>query len=156
MNVGRSDEDDREAVDRTFAEMMAGFHLTAERPEVAAEPAAPAPAAPPAAPDSSWADHHPLFRMVEPAPAPTPEPREAVGRYVPDPLPPLQRPGLPALLGWVGIGYAVLMVLIAAIGVPLPSWTGWLAVSTFIAGFVILITRLPRNRPPDAGDGAVL
>lgn len=147
--MGRLGEDDREAVDRAFAEMMARYHLTADRPELAAEPPAPAP-------DPAWADQHPLFRIVEPAPAPPEEPREVVGRYVPDPLPPLQRPGIPALLGWIGIGFAVLCVLVAAVGVRLPTWAGWLAVGGFITGFGILVTQLPRDRPPDAGDGAVL
>ncbi len=157
--MGRPGEDDREAVDRAFADMMAGYHLTAERPELASEPPAAKPTPPtatPAGPDPAWADQHPLFRMAEPVPPPRAEPRETPDRYVPDPLPPLQRPGIPALLGWIGIGYAVLCVLVAAVGVNLPSWAGWLAVGAFITGFGILITRLPRNRPPDAGDGAVL
>ena len=39
----RPDEDDRAAIDRAFAEMMAGYHLTAERPlDVTTEDAAPA------------------------------------------------------------------------------------------------------------------
>lgn len=164
--MGRPGEDDREAVDRTFAEMMAGWHLTAERPELAAGPPASPPAqAPPTqtapGPDPSWSDQQPLFRFVESAPSreepsETTEDPSADYRYVPDPLPPLRRPGIPALLGWIGIGYAVLVVLVAAIGVPLPSWSGWLAVGAFITGFAILITQLPRNRPPDAGNGAVL
>jgi hypothetical protein len=33
---------------------------------------------------------------------------------------------------------------------------GWFAVLGFVGGFVILVTRLPRHRSPDAGDGAVL
>ena len=160
-------EDDREAVDRAFAEMIAGYHLTAERVE-RVEPAAPAPAptpSPQSEPDAGWADRHPLFRFPEPEPEVAEwrelERRQAerdrtAERYVPEPLPPLRRPSIPALLGWIGIGFAVLVVLVAAFGLHLPSWVGWLAVSGFLIGFGILISQLPRHRPPDAGDGAVL
>ncbi len=161
--MARSSEDDREAVDRAFAELIAGYHLTADRPETpeveVATADSPGPAEP-SGPDPAWADQHPLFRLVEPAPEPR-DVRDETGRtvgerYVPEPMPPLPRPGIPALLGWIGIGYAVLVVLLAAFGVPLPAWAGWLAAGGFLGGFAILLTRLPRTRPPDAGDGAVL
>lgn len=150
-------EDDREAVDRAFAELVAGFHLTSDRPDPL-PPADPEsePPAEPARPD--WAENHPLF-VFEPRPAPEPEapavPR-GEDRYVPEALPPLPRPPLPVLLGWVGIACAALVVLLAAFGVPLPSWAGWLALLGFVGGFAVLVLRLPRSRPPDAGDGAVL
>ncbi|HEY5820533.1 MAG TPA: hypothetical protein VIT20_01065 [Propionibacteriaceae bacterium] len=154
--MARPGENDREAVDRAFAEMIASYHLTADRPEPATvEPPSSAAAETAPVPDATWADQHPLFRMVDPEPAPDPAPTVEEA-YVPDPLPPLSRPGIPALIGWIGIGYAVLAVLVAAVGVPLPTWAGWLAVGSFICGFGILLTQLPRNRPPDAGDGAVL
>jgi hypothetical protein len=60
------------------------------------------------------------------------------------------------LLGWAGIGAAVVVMLLAAFGVGLPSWTGWLAVASFVAGFGLLISRLPHRRPPGSDDGAVL
>lgn len=151
----RPSEDDREAVDRAFAELVAGYHLTAERPE--------AETAPPPAPsvDTSWVDAHPLFSFVE---VPTaPEPQTTVGRgaeaedhYEPEPLPPLRRPGIPALVGWIGIAYAVVVVLAGTFGVVFPVWAGWLGVGGFIGGFGILISRLPRHRPPGSGDGAVI
>jgi hypothetical protein len=59
-------------------------------------------------------------------------------------------------LGWIGIAYSALIVLAASFGVHFPSWAGWLAVGGFVVGFGLLMTRLPRDRPPDAGDGAVL
>jgi purine-cytosine permease-like protein len=71
-------------------------------------------------------------------------------------MPPLGRPTAAVLLGWLGIGWAVLVVLAAAFGARFPTWVGWVAVVGFLAGFGVLISRLPRNRPPDAGDGAVL
>ena len=172
--MARPSEDDREAVDRAFAELISGYHLTADRPEPA-EPAqrpdptprpetvGPPPVGNPVGPDptqpnQTWADQHPLFRFEQPPPQSRAEPR---GRpdfepYVPEPLPPLPRPGAPALLGWIGVGFACLVVLAAAFGLRLPPWMGWLAVGAFITGFGVLLSRLPRHRPPDAGDGAVL
>ena len=154
--MSRASEDDREAVDRAFADLVAGYHLTADRPDPLLAP--PVEAQQSKERDDSWADEHPLFRAPEPTP-PRPEPvveRVPERAYVPDPLPPLGRPAVPALLGWIAIGYAVLLVLGASFGIRFPTWAGWLAVSSFIGGFGILVTRLPRNRPPDAGDGAVL
>jgi len=151
--VSRADDDDRAAIDRAFAEMVAGYHLTADRPDPL--PAASAEAPQSAEADESWADQHPLFAFPPPAveqrrePGPHPP-------YVPEPLPPMSRPGLPVLLGVVGIAYAVLLVVAATFGLRFPTWAGWLAVGSFLTGFGILLTQLPRQRPPDAGDGAVL
>ena len=65
------DRDDREAIDRAFAEMMANYHLTSDRPDPlppltverdsAASGGGPAPE-----PSTSWADNHPLFFVPEP------------------------------------------------------------------------------------------
>jgi hypothetical protein len=164
----RPSEDDRAAIDRAFAEMVAGYHLTADRPLPATEPepaAEPDPQTPsggrPAEvtvsgdPDARWADEHPLFRFVDAEPQPV-RPEAPDPRYVPDPLPPLRAPAVPALLGWVGILWAALVVLAAAFGLRFPAWVGWIAVLGFVGGFVILVARLPRHRSPDAGDGAVL
>jgi hypothetical protein len=155
-------EDDRDAIDRAFAELVAGYHLTATRPDPHTPAAPDEPAVAPATPDArdsaaNWAADHPLFGFVEtPADAPVSSEEEPTERYVPEPLPPLQRPGVPALLGWIGIGYAVVIVLAATFGLRFPAWAGWVAVGSFVGGFGILMTQLPRERPPDAGDGAVL
>ena len=165
--MARPSEDDREAVDRAFAELVAGYHLTAERPQppertedpgqTASVTAAPVePHRDPPAVDTTWADAHPLFSFTERVPEPDPESAEASVGYQPDPLPPLPRPGVPALVGWIGIAYAVFVVLAGTFGVTFPTWAGWLAIGGFLGGFAILMTRLPRHRPPDAGDGAVL
>jgi hypothetical protein len=151
--VSREREDDRDAVDRAFAELVAGYHLTADPPHP--QPAAQAEAPQAAEADEGWADHHPLFRFQPAAAEPALEP-PADPPYVPEPLPPMGRPGLPVLLGWIGIGYAVLLVLAATFGLHFPLWAGWLAVGSFLGGFGVLMTQLPRDRPPDAGDGAVL
>ena len=239
-------EDDREAIDRAFAEIVAGYHVTAERPdplvsgplatESRAEPRAadrsadsrgadsrgpdsrvtdsrgadlpgseqqgadvlsadPPSAEPePLSPDPRAADpmvartqesssqpvapadpridrqpEQPLFRFVPylppaadpatadralPQRAAAEPPPESVERFVPPPLEPLPRPDLPTLLGWIGIGFAVLFVLITAVGLRLPAWAGWLAIVGFVGALAVLIARLPRQRPP--GDGAVL
>lgn len=151
--MSRTDDDDRAAVDRACAELVAGYHLTADRPDPL--PAASAEAPQTAEADDSWADQHPLFAFPPPTGEPVTEP-EPHPPYVPEPLPPMPRPGVPVLLGWIGIGFAVLMVLGATFGLRFPMWAGWLAVGSFLTGFGILLTQLPRHRPPDAGDGAVL
>lgn len=144
--------DDRESVDRAFAAMIEGYHLTAERPEASTlDNAEPGPSGRQL--ERAPADDRPRFSPAEPVRQPPREPSET---YVPDPLPPLPRPGWVALLSWVGIGVAALVVLAAGFGLPLPDWVGWLAVTAFVGGFTVLLTRLPRHRPPDAGDGAVL
>jgi hypothetical protein len=155
--MSQAGEDDREAIDRAFADLVAGYHLTAERPDPAdslrtrsAEPTRPAE------PDESWATEHPLFRLPDPFPVVEPAPEPEPETYVPEPLPPMTRPGVPALLGWIGIAYAVVLVMAATFGARIPSWAGWIAVVSFISGFAVLMTQLPRRRPPDAGDGAVL
>lgn len=172
-------DDDREAVDRAFAALVAGYHLTAERPtepqfaaelttgelatgelgtvdDPSAEPAGgTSPAAEPA--ETTVLPPRPVlptsWRVGPSAPLEVPAADE---RYVPDPLPPLARPGAPALIGWAAVLFAAVVVLAAGFGVDLPEWLGWLAVSCFIVGSVVLLTQLPRHRPPDAGDGAVL
>ena len=150
-------EDDRDAIDRAFAELVAGYHLTADPPDQPTNepPTEPVTAMPDGAPN--WATDHPLFGLMEtPADVQASSLEPSQDRYVPEPLPPLGRPGVPALLGWIGIGYAIVIVLAATFGLRFPAWTGWIAVGSFVGGFGILMTRLPRDRPPDAGDGAVL
>lgn len=160
-------DDDRDSVDRAFAELVAGFHLTAEHPaearlalELTGEPTAtdergevsetPEVRALPVLPPSPEV-LTPLAWRAAPAPAPLPD-----ERYVPDPLPPLGRPKAPALVGWTAILFAAVVVLAAGFGLRLPTWLGYLAVTCFMVGSVVLLTQLPRHRPPDAGDGAVL
>lgn len=147
--MSRPSEDDREATDRAFADLVAGYHLTADRPD-------PMPPAPPPSDhleETPWAGERPLFRFAEP---PEEEPAEAEERFVPEPPPPLPKPAWPVLLSWIAMGYALLAMLAAVLGAHLPTWAGWMAVAGFVGGLAILATRLPRHRPPDAGDGAVL
>lgn len=162
---------DRESVDRAFAELVAGYHLTAERPEqpwlarelssgvsTNEEPRVDAAETSEPLVLPSWPEPPTTTArfVVPPSPPAPPEAPPAHVRYVPDPLPPLARPGAPALVGWTAVLFAAAVVLAAGFGLDLPGWVGWLAVSTFIVGSVVLLTQLPRHRPPDAGDGAVL
>ena len=154
-------EDDRDAIDRAFAELVAGYHLTAEVAGSETTEPPTEPVNPPSISETNgaanWATDHPLFGVVEkPADAQTSFDEPFQDRYIPEPLPPLRRPAVPALVGWIGIGYAILIVLAATFGLRFPAWAGWIAVGSFVGGFGILMTRLPRERPPDAGDGAVL
>jgi membrane associated rhomboid family serine protease len=92
-----------------------------------------------------------------PAPDPVDEADPASAEsYDPGPPPPLPRPAWPVLVGWIGLGYALLTVLAIAVGVDLPRWAAWAGIIGFVGGFGLLLSRLPRQRPPDAGDGAVL
>ena len=166
--MSRADEDDRASVDRAFSEMVAGYHLTADRPDplpatpaesspgVPTPPYPPGPAGEPQDADEGWADQHPLFFFPPPTGEPVPPAEPEPLPYVPEPLPPMPRPALAVLLGWIGIGFAVMLVLAATFGLRSPAWVAWLAVGSFLTGFGILLTQLPRHRPPDAGDGAVL
>jgi hypothetical protein len=157
----RPSEDDREAIDRAFADLVAGFHLTSDRPDplieeeaTVAELTEPSPAAESETPVPSWVDSQPLFVFIDPpAVDEAPEPEE---RFVPEPLMPLPRPAWPVLVAWIAMGYAVLAVLATAMGAKFPAWAGWIALVGFVGGFALLVTRLPRHRPPDAGNGAVL
>jgi hypothetical protein len=157
-----SDADDKESVDRAFAELVAGFHLTADRrepPEAAHEEwDGPATGRTPA-PGSVFELPTPLPPAAPPPALPAPDPidqPQPADRYEPGPPPPLPRPAWPVLVGWIGLGYAVLTVLAVAIGIELPRWAGWAGIIGFVGGFALLVSRLPRQRPPDAGDGAVL
>jgi len=152
--VTHAGDDDREAVDRAFADLVSRYHLTADRPGPA-EPMRAERAEDPV--DAGWASSHPLF--AHPDPDPESPPRVEVAeeeRFVPEPPPPLPRPAWPVLIAWIGLGFAALVVLAAAFGVPLPGWVGAVAWVGFVGGFLLLVVRLPRHRPPDAGDGAVL
>lgn len=175
-----ADRADREAIDRAFADLVAGYHLTAERTEPPAaavehaEPPRPGAGSTPGStaeaalsqptPESpseslpeagaGWADDHPLFRFEpEPHPDPVPELEERFEPPEPEPLP---KPAWPVLGALLGMGYAVLTMLAVVVGVRLPSWAGWLAIIGFVGGFGLLVSRLPRERPPGSGDGAVL
>ncbi|MCW2803786.1 MAG: hypothetical protein QOF52_1777 [Propionibacteriaceae bacterium] len=169
----RPSEDDREAIDRAFAELMAGYHLTSDRPDpLAAERQQPKADTDPepglTSPiDTSWADAHPLFSF-QPAETASKssanrgdseeadEVDPADDAFTPEEPAPLPKPAWPVLIAWLGLGYSILVMLAAVVGIRPPAWAGWLALIGFVGGIGLLFARLPRSRPPDAGDGAVL
>lgn len=149
--------DDREAIDRAFAELVAGYHLTADRPDSLVADHSVEQRLPDGAPSESAPDPAPeaeqvLLRLPEPLELASPAAHE--DRFIPPPVEPLPRLSASALLGWIGIGYAVVFVLLTAVGIRLPALAGWLAIGGFVSSFAILVSQLPRSRPP--GDGAVL
>jgi hypothetical protein len=159
-----TDADDKESVDRAFAELVAGFHLTTDHPEPPRagheEWDGPASGRTPA-PGSVFELPTPLPPAAPPPALPAPDPMDEpdplpVDRYEPGPPPPLPRPAWPVLVGWIGLGYAALTVLAVALGIELPRWAATAGIIGFVGGFALLVSRLPRQRPPDAGDGAVL
>ena len=151
---GMSD-DDREAIDRAFADLVASYHLTADRPDPPMAEHGAEQRPPLSAPAESWPDQAPEqvgFRLPEPIELASPaEPDE---RFIRPPVEPLPRLKATALLGWMGFGYAVLFVLLTAVGIRLPPLAGWLAIGGFVSSFAILVSQLPRSGPPS--DGAVL
>ena len=147
---GMSDD----AIDRAFAELMAGYHLTANRSDA---PVSDASVSDAPVSDASMSEHRAEQRppagarseAIELVPAAEPE-----ERFIPPPVEPLPRLRASTLLGWLGIGYAVLFVLLTAVGIRLPPLAGWLAIGGFVTSFAILVSQLPRSGPP--GDGAVV
>jgi hypothetical protein len=133
----RSDQPDSEEIDRAFAELVADFDVSPD----AAQP--PEPSEAPTSDDLATDDAG-EFELVEDPDEGKPE------------APPWPRLSLPALLGWLGIFLAIGVVVVAAVGIPLPVWAGWLAIVAFVGGFGLLLSRLPRRRPPGSGDGACL
>lgn len=161
----RGSDDDREAIDSAFAEMVAGYHLTSDRPDPLPPLSERSRGQRRTDSSTAWADQHPLFEEKElfeydePEAAPY-ERRDPMDeereRYVPESLPPMKVPSSVALAGIVGIAFAVGVVCAELLGARLPTWVGWLALVSFTSGLAVLISRLPRHRDPDDGNGAVL
>lgn len=161
--MARPGEDDNEAVDRVFAEMMAGYHLTSDRPDPLPErtlrtDAGPETTALPGPLDTSWADAHPLFSYTPPPSAEQDAEldEDELEPFVPEELEPLPRPAWPVLVAWLALGYSMLILLVVAIGFSPPTWVGGLALVGFVGSLAMLFSRLPRHRSPEDGDGAVL
>lgn len=93
---------------------------------------------------------------AEPATAETDAEPDEEG-YVPPPPPPL--PSLDPLtkLGWVGlVGGPLLLVLATVAGPSVPDWFIPVGVVGFLAGFVVLVTRMRGGPPDESDDGAVV
>lgn len=162
-------------VDRAFREIVAGLRGESRRAEEA-PPQRPWPAGEPA-PDRHASAHEADEPHVPPGPPPptpirhlgpgTPfgmatdhrsyEPPEDddEGHFVPPPTPPLPAGDLHYWAIVIGLVGGPLLLVLSAV-VPLLS-IGWAAVGTVmtLAGFVLLVLRLPqRRRPFDNDDGA--
>ena len=177
-------EDDQAAIDRAFAELVADFHRSprsnrdpegvaddgstdSERPGPPAAPQLPKtprrprrPEQPPERPNQIYGfrldGDAPLAPQSDRRSEPADDPDQPEERYVPPPAPPLTRPNPRMLVGWLAITYAIVAMLLLAVDVPLPRWAGWFAILAFLGGLALLLSQLPRHRPPDDDDGARL
>lgn len=156
-------------IDRQFAELVELYYSsgrdidgpTGDRAAVD-EPTAAGPSAAGDEPEQlgllgpaqreDWHTAHPLF---QPPPEPD-EPPDPIERYVPGAMEPMPRLSRPALAGALMLTTSILIGLLAVLGLPFSPWAGWLAITGFTIGMVLLLSRLPRNRDPEDGDGAVL
>lgn len=144
-------------IDRRFAELVERFYggdgaraddpVRPDRPDRTEAPPHPSVS-------ENWHAGHPLFQLnAEPEPV---DPSDPADRYVPEPMEPIPRLSRPALIGALMLTTSALMGLLAVLGLPFPAWAGWLAITGFTLGMIILLSRLPRHRDPEDGDGAVL
>ena len=104
-----------------------------------------------------------------PAPGPEPEPGPTAStydeesaadehdRFVPPEPPPAPALDLPRNLPWLGVfGVPVVLLVALLTGVGLPTWLGYLMVSSFVGSFLYLVlTMKPGGRDP-FDDGARL
>lgn len=111
-----------------------------------------------------------LFDWVDPNPEPTTEPEYTLDHVEPDDEPtdddwrPDPRTAGSRLSGLstmsaIGMGMLVLALASVVAGIALPAMRpifGIFALVNFVGGLGILFSRLPKSRPPDAGDGAVV
>lgn len=147
-------------IDRRFAELVERYYRGGGtgQPDGPARPDQHArPEASPRPPGSSqdWRTGHPLFQL-NPEPDDVVDPPDQGERYVPQPMEPMPRLSRPALVGSLMLTTSALMGLLAVLGLPFPPWAGLLAITGFTLGMIILLSRLPRHRDPEDGDGAVL
>ncbi|MFT3862105.1 hypothetical protein [Micropruina sp.] len=82
-------------------------------------------------------------------------PEEPDEPFVPPPAPPAGRWTPAGISAAVLVVLPVLLVLLSAVGVRLPTFVSGLAGLGFVIGVVLMLHRL-RKRPPVDGDGAVV
>ncbi|MEJ5915448.1 hypothetical protein [Pseudokineococcus sp. 1T1Z-3] len=120
----------------------------------AADEATPEPAPAPTPAPRGWADDA-VAGDRRPTPRePEPEPED---HFVPPPLPPTP-PVTPLVrAAWVGaLGGPALLLVCALVWRDAPTLVVVAGVAAFVAGFAVLVSRLPRSRDEDGDDGAVV
>ncbi|MFX4272739.1 hypothetical protein ACQBAR_06105 [Propionibacteriaceae bacterium Y1685] len=68
-------------------------------------------------------------------------------------------PYRPSPIAVLGLGLLLLAAVLGGlimVGIRLPSWAGWLGLGSLLGGVAALLSRLPRTRDPEDGDGARL
>ncbi|MGI8767522.1 MAG: hypothetical protein ACR2I1_00225 [Propionibacteriaceae bacterium] len=149
---GPHEEPDAE-IDRRFAELVSRFYDAEVGEERSHRPLAPRPFT--AEPQGLTTDE-PLF-TAPPEPAePVPQADDQPEAFEPAPAEPLPRLSTPALTGSLMLTSSIVICLLAVLGVRFPAWAGWLAITGFAIGLILLLSRLPHHRDPEDGDGAVL
>ncbi|GAB3697991.1 hypothetical protein [Mariniluteicoccus flavus] len=76
--------------------------------------------------------------------------------WKPEPLPGPRKPSALAAVGWACAAYVVAVLVLTIVGVSLPSILVYLAIAAFVAALGIGFMKLPRDRDPGDGDGAVV
>ncbi|MDN5727464.1 MAG: hypothetical protein L0G99_16280 [Propionibacteriales bacterium] len=87
----------------------------------------------------------------------TPPDDEEVDEGAPE-IPPLP-PYRPSPTAVAGCGLLLLGAVLGGcllFGLRMPYWVGWLALASLLGGVATLLSRLPRTRDPEDGDGARL
>lgn len=145
-------------VDARFAEIIAGWEPESDASDTTgADTSSGSATDPPAEPRRTFrpqeSSEHELSAPLPVPPAPDPLDPAPDEPYVPEPLPPARLSGA-AWAGALLVGYALVMLLTVVLGVHYPRLVGWSVVVAFVAGVLILFSRLPRRRDPWDGDGA--
>jgi hypothetical protein len=78
--------------------------------------------------------------------------------YAPPEPPPLPRGDLLSRLSWAGVicGPLVLLITVITWRTAAPQLLVLASIAAFVAGFVSLVARMPKHRPDDDDDGAVV
>ncbi|NHC45621.1 hypothetical protein [Motilibacter aurantiacus] len=94
-----------------------------------------------------------------PAPAPRPQPvaREDEEHFEPPAPPPLPRVGLLVGSAWAAVlGAPIFFIVALFVHVDVQGWLGLLGVGAFVAGFLVLVSRLGDGPEDGWDDGAVV
>lgn len=153
----RPDPDSRQPADfdRVFAEMTADWRT--EPVEDPGRDAGPPPSPPAPPPRSAWAEDHPLFRHVE-EPAVEEAGEEDPGHFDRPEVTPIrwrEMSGV-SVVGALLLASTVVVLLLVLVGARFPAVVGYGAVTAFVVGFVLLMTRLRRQGDDEPGGGARL